>query len=109
MTGKKVKVAEVARGIFASNVKRLMEVRFSESPNKPRALAVLSGVTLSTIQRALSAENASTLDTVEAIATAFNLLPHQMLVENIPVESRSPSRLSLGNGLRDQHGGMALP
>lgn len=83
MTGKKVKAAGVARRIFSENVRRLMEVHFRESPNKPKALALAAGVTLSTIQRALSEENAQTLDTVEAIALAFKLQPHQMLVENV--------------------------
>jgi len=60
-----------------------MAVKYHESPNKPKALAGDAGVTLSTIQRVLSTEYAPTLDTVEAIAVAFNLQPYQMLIKEL--------------------------
>jgi hypothetical protein len=85
MTGKKTKVAGEARRLFANNLRRLMEVHYSESANKPKALALAAGVTLSTIQRSLSAENAQTLDTVEAISKAFGLRPHELLLEKLAI------------------------
>ena len=86
MTGKNVKVQGIAKSIFADNIRRLMDERYSLSSNKPKSLAVDAGVTLSTIQRVLSEENAPTLDTVEAISGAFGLSPYQLLVAKLDVK-----------------------
>lgn len=86
MTGKKIKVAGDARATFADNLKRLIAVHYATSTNKPKSLASDAGVTLSTVQRALSAETAPTLDTVEAISKAFGLEPYQTLVVGLNIE-----------------------
>lgn len=74
MTGKKApKSNGRLKSAFADNVKLLMDTRYPLSPNKPRSLAKDAGISLSSVQRAISGETAPTLDTVEAIADALRV------------------------------------
>lgn len=79
MTGKKPKSPGIVRRAFAENVHRLMSVRFPLSPNKPKNLAAVAGISLSSVQRAISGETAPTLDTVEVIAMALRVSPSDLL------------------------------
>jgi hypothetical protein len=80
MTGKKPpKATGRVRRAFAQNVRGLLDDRFSGSANKPKALSVLAGISLSSVQRAVSGETSPTLDTVEAIADALQIEPHKLI------------------------------
>jgi transcriptional regulator with XRE-family HTH domain len=79
MTGKTTKVSGAVRRAFADNVTRVLNVRFPLSPNKPKALATAAGISLSSVQRALSGHTAPTLDTVEAISTALRVDPAELI------------------------------
>lgn len=79
MTGKKIKVNGLVRRAFADNVHRLMALRYPLSANKPKSLAAAAGISLSSVQRAISGETAPTLDTVEAISIALRVAPHDLL------------------------------
>lgn len=71
------------RSVLAANVRRLMEHHFAGDRNQPKSLAKKAGITLSSVQRALSAENAATLDTIESLALAFDLSVYQLLAPEI--------------------------
>lgn len=58
----------------------MMDVKYEGSRNKPRSLSNASGLSFSSIQRAISGETAPNLDTVEAIANAFNVNVVELLV-----------------------------
>lgn len=79
MTGKKPKVRGLAKAVFAQNVKHLLEKHYPNSRNRPRSLADDAGISLSSVQRALSGETAPTLDTLEAIAGVFKVTFSQLL------------------------------
>ena len=79
MTGKKTKVNGIIRRAFAENVNRLLVTRFPLSANRPKSLAKAAGISLSSVQRAISGETAPTLDTVEAIATALRVEAFELL------------------------------
>lgn len=90
MTGKKApKVDGNARKTFADNAKRLMEARYQLSSNKPKALANEAGISLSSVQRAISGDTAPTLDTVEAIANALRVSPSSLLVLDSGIRRRT--------------------
>lgn len=81
MTGKKApKVSGNLRRTFAENVKKMMEVAYPLSRNKPMSLARAAGISLSSVQRAISGETAPTLDTVEAISIALRVDPSDLLL-----------------------------
>lgn len=79
MRKRKVPAGE-AREVLAQNVGRMMETRYEQASNRPLALAKDAGVTLSTVQRVLSREHATNVDTIEALAKVFGLPPFQLLV-----------------------------
>lgn len=80
MTGKNPpKATGRVRRAFAANVRALVDVRFAGSTNKPKSLAVTAGISLSSVQRALSGETSPTPDTVEAIADALHVDPHKLI------------------------------
>lgn len=76
---RKVRVPGQMRVVLAENVSRRMEERYWNSRNKPMALAKEAGVSLSTVQRLLSKEQATTIDTIEAVAGVFGLQAFQLL------------------------------
>jgi DNA-binding phage protein len=73
------KVDGTTRDVFSKNVRHLMDERYSTSQNKPMSLAKDAGISLSSVQRALSGETASNLDTLEAIAFALDVAPAELL------------------------------
>ena len=82
--------------IFAESVKILMEIKYKASSNKPKALAKDAGISLSSVQRAISGETAPNLDTVEAIVNALGSNPAAMLqkestsLHNVAGQTTSP-------------------
>jgi hypothetical protein len=77
---KKRKVPGELREVLAQNINRMMEQRYKESGNRPRALAKDAGMSLSSVQRTLSRETGASIDTVETFAKVFGLSPFQLLV-----------------------------
>lgn len=71
--------------IFAESVKDLMEIKYETSSNKPKALAKDAGISLSSVQRAISGETAPNLDTVEAIVNALGSSPATMLQQEVTI------------------------
>ena len=80
---KNPKIPGSMRGVVATNVQHLMDTRYADSNNRPKALARDSGVFLSTVQRVLKQEVGATLDTIEALAKAFGIAPHQLLMHDL--------------------------
>jgi transcriptional regulator with XRE-family HTH domain len=100
MTGRKApKVDGNVRKTFAKHVRELLDVRFKDDPNKPKSLSKAAGISLSSVQRALSGDTAPTLDTVEAIASALRVEPHRLIHDrgNDSVEVLSPIKRSATN------------
>ena len=100
MTGKKApKVDGNVRRTFAKHVRELLDARYKDDPNKPKALTTAAGISLSSVQRALSGETAPTLDTVEAMAGALRVEPYRLIQarNNGPVEVANPTRRSATN------------
>lgn len=95
MKGKKKtpKVAGFMRHIVADNIRQLMNARFKESGNKPKALSLATGkpgeggLSLSTVQRILAEETGATLDNLEAIADALDVSLYQLLIPALNAES----------------------
>ena len=88
MKGKKKtpKVPGFMRHIVAENVRGLMNIRFRESANRPKALSLATGapgeggLSLSTIQRILAAESGASLDNLEAVADALDVSLYQLML-----------------------------
>jgi transcriptional regulator with XRE-family HTH domain len=82
MTGKKKtpKVPGIMRQVLARNVRKLMEHHYADNPNRPKALAKDAGVSLSTVQRILAAENGASLDNIESVALALQVSSYQLLI-----------------------------
>jgi hypothetical protein len=78
-TRKRKQVGEL-RKQFAQNLARLMDQRYKESTNRPKALAKDTGFSLSSIQRTLDCETGATVDTIERYGEVFGLPPFQLLV-----------------------------
>lgn len=76
------------RAVVADNIKRRMEVCFEQSTNRPKSLAKEAGMSLSSIQRILSTEQAPTTDALEKIAIALDVAPYQLLL--IHLDERNP-------------------
>ncbi len=79
------------RSIVAENLQRLMDLRFQSSTDRYMALAQLSGLAKSTVQRAVSGETAANLDTLYCLATALRVKPTDLLVPFFGVEALNPS------------------
>lgn len=76
----KIKEASELSRLVAENVLRLMTQRYALSTNRPKALAAETGLSLSSVQRVLSADGESRLSTIETLAKAFGMPPFQLLV-----------------------------
>lgn len=85
MRGKKKtpKVPGFMRVVLARNVRKLMDLHFRESTNRPKSLALAAHVSLSTVQRILSAETGATVDNIEAVASAFQMSAYQLLIPEV--------------------------
>jgi DNA-binding Xre family transcriptional regulator len=68
---KSKKAPSVSRNVVSDNIVVRMQSTFSGSNDKPLALAKSSHLTKSTIQRVISGEVSATIDTLAAIAEAF--------------------------------------
>ena len=84
---KRPKIPGYMRTILAINTKNLLDYHFSESSNKPLALAEKSGLSLSSIQRVLNVNVGSSIDSIESIAEAFDISVYQLLLPNLDVEN----------------------
>lgn len=73
------------RHVLAENVAALMALHFKESRNRPKALSVKAGVSLSTVQRVLGAKTGASLDNIEAIAEVFELSVYQILIPALDI------------------------
>lgn len=73
--------------IFAESVKAMMGIKYESSSNKPKALAKDAGISLSSVQRAISGETAPNLDTVEAIVNALGSTPATMLQHDLSLHA----------------------
>lgn len=60
-----------------------MAHRLSDSTNQVKALSKIADVSRSTVQRALSEKAGISLDVLEALATALDVLPYQMLLPDL--------------------------
>lgn len=79
------KVPGFMRHVLAENVAGLMALHFKESRNRPKALSVRAGVSLSTVQRVLGAKTGASLDNIEAIAEVFDLSAYQLLIPALEI------------------------
>ena len=77
------KIPGIMRDILAINVKSLMDREFAESSSRPVALAKRAGLSLSTVQRLLSAETGATIDSIESVALALGVSPYQLLIPEL--------------------------
>lgn len=73
----------MAREILADNLARLMEHHMRDEVNRPRKLSTITGLSLSSVQRVLSAKTGPSIDTIEAVASAFGLAPYQILIPGL--------------------------
>lgn len=80
---RKQKVPTFTRQIVSDNVERLMQKKFSESPNKPKALAAAADTAFSSVQRALSGVSGISVDLLEQLASALDVLPYQLLIPGL--------------------------
>jgi len=82
------------RYVLADNVVALMDRKFGDRENKPGALAKAAGLSLSTVQRTISAESGASVDTIESLALALDVFPYQLLLPELDVQSSPSSRLA---------------
>lgn len=75
------------RTVLAENVAKLMAVAYKGQPNKPKALSIDAGVSLSTVQRILSGASGATLDNIEQIAAVFDLSTYQILIPGLNIDT----------------------
>lgn len=81
-TSKSKRPVPVIRGILGRNVTALRDSVFSELPNvtaRNRKLAEAIGSKLSQIQRICNGELGTSIDTVEWLAEALRVRPHDLL------------------------------
>lgn len=88
---KRRKVPGFNRRVLAANVANLMKHRYRDLTGQPMRLAKDANTSLSTIQRILAGEIGASIDTVEAIATVFDLAAYQLLIPNLRVKNRQVS------------------
>lgn len=81
------KIPGFMRFVLAENVSKLMNRAYKESRNKPKALSLDAGVSLSTIQRILEMKSGATLDSIEQVASAFDLSTYQVLIPGLDIDA----------------------
>jgi hypothetical protein len=69
--------------ILADNVRRLMEHYFPTAGDRPRRLSKEAQISLSSVQRVYKGDVGASLDTIEAIARAFDLSAYQLLIPDL--------------------------
>ena len=80
---KRPKIPGFMRAVLADNVQRLMLLHYAQNSNRPKALSVDAGVSLSTVQRILARDVGASLDNIEAMATAFDVSVYQLLIPEL--------------------------
>lgn len=74
------------RQVLAQNVENLLAYHYSDYPNvtqRMKALQTKHGVPWTTVQRIIKKENGGNLETLEALALAFELSPYQLLLPSL--------------------------
>jgi hypothetical protein len=84
---KRPKYVGFMRVMLAQNVRQLIDRHYKDSDNKPKALSKATGLSLSSVQRVLSAETGASIDTIEVIANVFELSAYQLVLPNLDVEN----------------------
>lgn len=69
------------RWIVSENVGTLMPQRFRQA-DKVKALAKAAGISRSSVQRVVNAQHGTSIDLIELMAEALDVMPHQLLMEN---------------------------
>lgn len=80
-TGGRVKQFGMSPSVLSDNIKKLMEA--SADLNTQAALGRRCGIDQRTVVRIINLEHSPTLEKIEAIATAYGLLPWQILVPGL--------------------------
>lgn len=75
------------REVLAQNVRQLIDHHYKDSENRPKALANDTGLSLSSVQRVLSAEAGASIDTIEVIANAFDLSTYHLVLPNLDAQN----------------------
>jgi DNA-binding phage protein len=84
---KKRKYVGFMREVLAQNVRQLIDHHYKDSDNRPKALANDTGLSLSSVQRVLSAEAGASIDTIEVIANAFDLSTYHLVLPNLDAQN----------------------
>ena len=69
------------------NTQALMDVVFAESTNRPMDLAKKAGISLSSVQRVLSASAGASIDTIENLALALDVSPYQLIIPDLNISN----------------------
>jgi len=80
------KQPSISRAFLSDNVQSLMAVKYQDIPavtNRIKALASDAGCGYGTIKRLIAEESGTTLDTIEGIASALDVLPYQLLIHDL--------------------------
>ena len=84
---RKRKIPGIMRDVLAANVRALMDREFKDSDNRPMALHLKSGVSLSTVQRTLDASTGASIDTIESLSLALGVSPYQLILPDLNIEN----------------------
>jgi len=92
MAGKKKtrKVPSFMRQIVAENLKKLLDEHYKDEPNitaKQTKFFEKTGLAVATQQRIIVQENGLSLDTLETIASGFDLSTYQLLLADLDVKN----------------------
>ena len=77
------KAPSPVRDAVAENIRALLDLRFAEAKNKPRALAREADCSLSTIQRICSTGVGLSLDTMDRIAQSLGVAVYQLVLPGL--------------------------
>lgn len=94
MTGKAKRrkvVDQKLRALLAANVQKRMDRMFSQSSNKPQALADKAGLWISRIQHVLKGESGVSIDIVGQIATALDCSAADLLSHSAETDAELQS------------------
>lgn len=89
-TPKQPKTPSFLREYVAINIQELMELKYDaieKLTNRVKALSTDSGVGYGTLRRTLDASSGLTMDNLERIATALDVLPYQLLIPDLDADN----------------------
>jgi transcriptional regulator with XRE-family HTH domain len=89
-TTRRRKTPGFMRSVLAKNLKALIDHHYCdiEKPtNRYIKLAKKTGMSVSSIQRFVNAQQGASIDTIETLAYAFDLSPYHLLLPNLEVEN----------------------